>query len=67
MELNLLEKRQAKSTSNKSLNHQLQHLEFISIFEMKLEQLYGDKCSWGFLTKFKQLKQEAQLSVLNRF
>jgi len=46
------------------LKKNLIQLEFISEFEMYLEEKTLKKCSLGFLQQFKTIKTEAQLSAL---
>ncbi|MUU78706.1 hypothetical protein [Winogradskyella endarachnes] len=46
------------------LNKNLKQLEFISEFEMYLEDKTLEKCSLEFLQEFNKIKLEAQLSTL---
>ena len=46
------------------LNKSLKHLEFISQFEMYLDEKHYKNFSIEFLQEFKKIKQEAQLTTL---
>lgn len=64
MRLDTKENTEDKISTRDALKSSLKHLEFISFFEMHLEEREKSSCSWHFLKAFQDIKQEAQMNVL---
>ncbi len=62
MKSNHVENKEGEISAKDALKSSLKHLEFISFFEMHLEQ--KTYCSPHFLKAFEDLKHEAQMNVL---
>jgi hypothetical protein len=62
MKLDTKENKEDEISARDALKSSLKHLEFISFFEMHLEQ--KTYCSPHFLKAFENLKHEAQMNVL---